>query len=122
MEEEERSAAPALQSSRTCPHPSGGHSPAPLPAGGGPTRGCRRHWACVAPRAPRTGCSGARSEGRYKALVGWRRLSAGTRARLQRDECGRGVAQAPGWPLPGPLWGVSQGRCSYPGPGRFGAV
>lgn len=101
--EEERSAALALQPGRACPHLRCGHSPEQLPAGGGPMRGCRRHRACVARRAPRTGCSGARSEGRYKALAGWRRLSVGTLARLQRDECGRGAAQARGWPLPGPV-------------------
>jgi hypothetical protein len=32
------------------------------------------------------------------------------------------VARPRGWPLPGPSWGVSQGRRPYPGPGRFGAV
>lgn len=122
-EEDERLAAPLCSSlDATCSHLSCGHSPAWLPAGGAPMRGCHRRRACAALGAPRMGCSGARSEGRYKASGGWRRPSAGTLARLQRDECGRGVARARGWPLPGPSWGVSQGRCPYPGPCRCGAV
>lgn len=99
------------------------HLPERPLAGGGPRRGCPPRWACGAPHDPQRGRSGARCGGRcMEASEGWRRPSAGTAARLRRDERGRGVAHTRGWPLPGPLWGLSQGRRPYPGPGRCGAV
>lgn len=98
------------------------HSPARPRAGGGPGRGCPRRWPCGDPRAPRRGRSGARFGGHCTASAGWRRLSAGTGARLRRDDCGRGAVHWRGWPLPRPSRGLSLGRGPYPGPGRFGAV
>lgn len=105
-----------------CPHLQG-HLPVRPPACGGPGRGCPPRWACGAPHDPRTGCSGARCGGHCMAVSeGWRRPSVGTPARLQRDECGRGVAHTQGRPLTGPFWGLSQGRRPYPGPGHCEAV
>lgn len=94
------------------------HSPAKPRAGGVPGQGCPRRWPCG---APRRGRSGARFGGRCTASGGWRRPSEGTRARLRRDECGRGVAYSRGWPLSRLSRGLSQDRGPYPGPGRFGA-
>lgn len=109
---------------RRAPVPSPrGHLPARPRAGGGPGRGCPQCWACGDPRAPRQGRSDARFAGRCTtASGGWRRPSAGTRARLQRDERGLGAFLRRGWPLPRPSCGFAQGRRPYPGPGHCGAV